>query len=146
MPTNHDVLSVACLIFSANAYSLRAFWDSRLPLAWLCVFLTSVCHHSAPRNRLLARADTIAVYNLVLRNGHAAAACCPPWVQAYFIGVVAYSGAWYYAAKLGFLAGGEATRLRLHLLMYASASSAGHLIGHTATLCSAGSADSADSA
>jgi len=130
MPTNHEILSVACLVFSANAYSARAFWDARLPIAWTCVMLTSVCHHSAPRNRLLARADTIAVYNLVLENARAAA-CCPPWVQAYFAGVVAYSAAWYYAAKLGFLAN-EATRLRLHLLMYLLTSSAGHLIGETA--------------
>lgn len=71
------------------------------------------------------------MYNLVIENA-LAAACCPAWVQAYFIGVVAYSALWYYAAMLGAFARDEA-RLRLHLLMYALTSSAGYCIGQTAT-------------
>ena len=131
MPTNHEVLSVACLIFSANAYSVMDFWDPRLPVSWVCVLLTSVCHHAAPANRLLKWTDRVAVYNLVLENGRTAAFCCPAWAQAYFIGVVAYSASWYYAARLGAFAR-DVTHLRLHLLMYLLTSSAGYVIGRTA--------------
>lgn len=120
----HDVLRHAALIFATNVVGCAAAGEQALHAAWLFVLLTSVYHHHRPTALGWTIADQIAVYYLVGQNAYASL-FCPAWVRAFFGWTVAYSGTWYYAAKLGWIRRGH---LVLHVVMYGLTSVSGNAI------------------
>lgn len=128
----HQVLSYACLVFNFNVFTSVA--HPPLHQCWMAVLLTSVFHHKSPHNRALIVADQLAVFNLIYQNGRILP-LCPTWVAAFYAITVAYTGIWYYPAKLGRVR--EHLHLPLHLVTYTATSICGVLISSYAprSLC-----------